>query len=271
VARVQTLHEDVRAVATVGLDRCRGTCIAMPTPTMNQRISITTAILVAALAGAGGFALGRSTSSPPAHAEPISAAPIEPMNDMAGGGGGNDLPPGHPNVGNTMGGGSMGGGHAGMGSSMGSGGDLPPAGEATITWTAPARWKSVPNPSTMRLATYKIPHAPSDTEDPELSVTQVGGGVDANIDRWIGQFDEQGQKTAKKNTKTVKGLPVTFVQLEGTFSGGMGAGGGKGYALLGAIVETPGMPHFFKMTGPAASVKAARAELEQMIDTINPK
>lgn len=223
--------------------------------TMNQRISLTTAVLVAALAGAGGFALGRSTTSPPAHAEqPIQAAPIEPMNDMSGGGGGgSDLPPGHPNIGST------------------DKNDLPPAGEATITWTAPPRWKSVPNPSTMRLATYKIPHAPRDSEDPELAISQVGGDVEANIERWVGQFDEQGQKTAKKDSKTVKGLKVTFVQIEGNFSGGMGASAGKGYALLGAIVETPGMPHFFKMTGPAASVKGARAELEQMIDSIKPK
>ena len=51
----------------------------------------------------------------------------------------------------------------------------------------------------------------------------------------------------------------------------MGGGGPQpGWALLGAIVETAGMPHFFKMTGPAKSVKAARTELEGMIDTIAP-
>src|SRR6266542_1604659 len=105
------------------------------------------------------FVLVYAESSIVATPEPLTDMPQVPT----------DLPPGHPNI--------------------GSGGNLPPAGEATITWTAPARWKSVSNPSAMRLATFKIPHAASDSEDPELSVTQVGGGVDANIDRWIGQFD----------------------------------------------------------------------------------
>src|SRR5260221_343164 len=152
-------------------------------------------------------------------------------------------------------------------------GDLvvPHVGSATIKWTAPARWQSVPNPSAMRLATFKIPHAAGDTEDAELSVTQVGGSVDSNIERWIGQFDAAGQKTAKKATKTVKGWKVTFVEIEGSFSGGMGGGGPQnGWGLEGAIVETPGMPHFFKMTGPAKTVKAARAELEGLVDTIAP-
>jgi hypothetical protein len=220
---------------------------------MSSTVSIANAALACVLVGAVGFALGRSTAQPV-----IVAGPTQPTitadpppfnaNDPSGG---NDLPPGHPKIENN--------------------GDLPPVGSATIKWTAPARWQSVPNPSAMRLATFKIPHAAGDAEDAELSVTQVGGSVDSNIERWIGQFDAAGQKTAKKTTKTVKGWKVTFVEIEGSFSGGMGGGGPQnGWGLEGAIVETPGMPHFFKMTGPAKTVKAARAELEGLIDTIAP-
>jgi hypothetical protein len=214
---------------------------------MKQRVSMANAALASVLVGAVGFALGRGTAPTPT---PIVASP-DPRPDLVDPDphGGSDLPPGHPNVENN--------------------GDLPPVGSKAIEWTAPARWKSVPNPSAMRLATYKIPHAAGDAEDPELSITQVGGSVDSNIERWIGQFDAAGQKSAKKTTKKVKDWKVTFVEIEGAFSGGMSGGGPQsGWALLGAIVETPGMPHFFKMTGPAKSVKAARAELEGMIDTI---
>jgi hypothetical protein len=41
--------------------------------------------------------------------------------------------------------------------------------------------------------------------------------------------------------------------------------------MLGAIVETQGMPHFVKMTGPVKSVKAARAELDELLASITPK
>lgn len=214
--------------------------------------------LACVLVGAVGFALGRGTSPTPTIASSPDPRPDpgDPHGSDPHGGMGSDLPPGHPNVENPL---------------PENNGDLPPVGSKAIAWTAPARWKSVPNPSAMRLATFKIPHAAGDAEDPELSITQVGGSVDSNIERWIGQFDAAGQKSAKRTTKKVKDWKVTFVEIEGSFSGGMGGGGPQtGFALLGAIVETSGMPHFFKMTGPAKSVKAARAELEGMIDTIGP-
>jgi hypothetical protein len=48
---------------------------------------------------------------------------------------------------------------------------------------------------------------------------------------------------------------------------GKDRGDASGWALLGAVVATPGMPHFFKLTGPAKSVKAARAEFDQLVAT----
>jgi hypothetical protein len=120
----------------------------------------------------------------------------------------------------------------------------------------------------MRLATYRVPRAAGDTEDAELSVTQAGGSVGANADRWVGQFDAASQKTAKRSTRNVGTLTVTLVEVQGKFEGGMGKDGGAGWALLGAIVETPGMPHFFKLTGPAKTVLAAHAEFDGMIGTL---
>lgn len=123
----------------------------------------------------------------------------------------------------------------------------------------------------MRLATYRIPHAPGDAEDPEVSVMQAGGTVDANAKRWIEQFDAEGQKTAKRSTRKVNGLEVTIVEVDGKYSGGMGAGAREqeNWSLVGVIVATPGMPHFFKVTGPTKSVKAARAEVDELIGSLS--
>jgi hypothetical protein len=180
---------------------------------------------------------------------------------------GGDLPSGHPAVtGAELG---AAGAAGAMGAMGGRGGDGGAAAEGALTWKAPARWQSVPNTSSMRLATYRVPHAPGDAEDGDLSVMQAGGSVDANVQRWIGQFDAEGQKTAKRSTKKVSGLEVTILEVEGTYAGGMGKdrGDASGWALLGAVVATPGMPHFFKLTGPAKSVKAARAEFDQLVAT----
>ena len=42
------------------------------------------------------------------------------------------------------------------------------------------------------------------------------------------------------------------------------------YALLGAIVETQ-PPHFFKLTGPAKTVAAAKADFDKMVQSFRAK
>ena len=172
------------------------------------------------------------------------------------------LPPGHPPTGDAPP--AMAQAAAGPGS-----GDEP----ASMAWKVPARWQTVPNPSNMRLATYKVPKAAGDSEDPEVAISQAGGTVDANVQRWIGQFGPEGAKTAKRSTRTVGALKVSLVEVEGTFSGGMAKDGKEatGWAMIGAIVETRGMPHFVKMTGPAKSVKAAKAELDEFLGSVTEK
>jgi hypothetical protein len=42
------------------------------------------------------------------------------------------------------------------------------------------------------------------------------------------------------------------------------------WAMVGAIVETRGLPYFFKMMGPATGVRAARAAFDRLVDGITP-
>jgi len=118
----------------------------------------------------------------------------------------------------------------------------------------------------MRLATYRVPRAAGDTEDGDLSITQAGGSVDANATRWISQFDEPSQKSAKKSTRKVGAFEITIVEAKGSYTGmAAEAKATSDRAMLGAIVPTPGMPHFFKLTGPAKTVLAARAEFDALV------
>lgn len=226
------------------------------------QIQPATMLFAAVLVGAGAFAAGRSTStaaSPAAtaiaettaHAASPPVVPALPADpSIAGhGGGAGPLPAGHPPIGEA---------------------NAAPeamAEAAELAWKAPARWQSVPSTSSMRLATYRVAHAAGDSEDPELSVMRAGGSIDANATRWIQQFDAVGQKTAKRSVRKVNGLEVTIVEVDGTYSGGMGreAREEAGWSLVGAIVATPGTPHFFKLTGPTRSVKAARAEFDVLV------
>jgi hypothetical protein len=134
----------------------------------------------------------------------------------------------------------------------------------------------------MRVATYAVPVAKGDTEAGELAVFYFGpgqgGSVEANVDRWIGQFEQPDKKPAKERAKrqkrTINGLAVTTIDLPGTYV----ASGGPmsptkvnkpNYRLLGAIVEGPQGPVFFKLTAPAKTAAASEAAFEKMLNTVS--
>jgi len=159
---------------------------------------------------------------------------------------------------------SIGAAHAGKG------GPMPPRVEPSLEWVAPARWQLRPHISSMRIATYEIPHVPGDAENPELSITRAGGDLQVNADRWIAQFDAGAKATAKKTERTIAGVRALFVEVRGAYQGLDMAEPEPGFLLLGAIVDTPRGAHFFKLTGPAKSVEAARAELEALLASLKP-
>ena len=143
-----------------------------------------------------------------------------------------------------------------------------------ISWTQPTAWKA-DAPRQMRAATYLTPAAKGDSEGAECGVFYFGegqgGGVDANIDRWVSQFE--GAKAPLRKKEKLGGFEVTTVEVDGTFASSMGGPMGPktpkaGFKLLGAIVEGPKGNVFFKLTGPAKTVEAARAEFFKMLKTV---
>lgn len=146
----------------------------------------------------------------------------------------------------------------------------PPRLDPSLSWTAPKRWKAMHHKSTMRIATFDVPHAAGDSEDAELSITRAGGDLPSNVGRWTAQFGAEGHKTVKTTERTLAGLHASFVEIHGSYQG-MGMNEPKaGYRLLGAIVETAGGSHFFKLVGPEKSVEAARAEFDQFLSSLKP-
>ncbi len=152
---------------------------------------------------------------------------------------------------------------------------------AGIRWTPPLNWKSE-GQRPMRLTTYRVPPAAGDQEGGECGVYYFGqgqgGSVEANIDRWIGQFQQAGGKSskdvAKVEKRTVHGLKVTSVDVSGTYTGMGGPNAPQGspkpdYRLLGAVVEGPQGSVFFKFAGPAKTVAQNQGAFEKMLSTLS--
>jgi hypothetical protein len=151
-----------------------------------------------------------------------------------------------------------------------------------LSYTADESWVKEEPRTSMRKAQYKLP-GKDGSGDAELAVFVFpggGGGVQANINRWLGQFKQPDDKNtlevAKISEKTSHGLPVTIIYVTGTFmSGAMGgpmAGASEeqpGYAMIAAIVETSSDPWFFKAVGPQATIDYWRSSFESFTTTFN--
>ncbi len=142
-----------------------------------------------------------------------------------------------------------------------------------FTFARPVGWEWVESPSPMRKAQLKVPGADR-KESAEVVFFHFGegngGGVQANVDRWLGQFEGPRDKTHSQVEEiTVGKRQVTYVQAEGTYVSGM-PGGAKtpqpNSMLLGAIIASPQGDVFVKLTGPAAVAKAAKEAFRQMIE-----
>jgi len=150
-----------------------------------------------------------------------------------------------------------------------------------LSWTVPEKEWTEEAPRPMRAATYKLPAAKGDVEAAELGVFYFGQGeggtVEANVQRWLGQFTLPDGKPAaakaQRKTQKIRGLEVTTVDVKGTFAGGgpmMGGGTPKpGFRLLGAIVAGPQGPVFFKLTGPEKTVASAEKSFQKLLESLN--
>ncbi len=116
-----------------------------------------------------------------------------------------------------------------------------------------------------------------DAKTARVTMMAAGGDVQANIQRWNGQFS--GGKAADQKSEEMKigKWQVHIVDVTGSYgerSGGPFAGGKtiqrSDYAMAGAILVNPeGRKYFVKMIGPASVVKANRKAFVQMIKSID--
>jgi hypothetical protein len=137
-----------------------------------------------------------------------------------------------------------------------------------FTFTVPDGWKSVTPSSPMRKAQLEIARGPDKAEVTffDFGAGQGGSAAD-NVARWYAQFPGTEKKRITENVQ-IGPVKITFAMTDGTFSSGMPGGPTTpmpGYALCGAIMETPEGSVFIKMTGPEAVVKASTEAFKKMV------
>ncbi|MBI1839679.1 MAG: hypothetical protein HYR88_02365 [Verrucomicrobia bacterium] len=143
-----------------------------------------------------------------------------------------------------------------------------------FTFDRAAKWNWVESNSPMRKAQLKV--ASADGKETCDAVFYYfgpgnGGGTAANVERWLGQFQEGRDKLESKVEETkISDRRVTFVQAQGTYLNGM-PGGPKtpqpGTMLRGAILESGEGSVFIKMTGPIAQMKSLEGDFRTLVQS----
>lgn len=146
-----------------------------------------------------------------------------------------------------------------------------PGQAAGLGFDLPEGWQSQPPSSGMRVAQATIP-GPGGPGD--LVVFYFGpgsgGGVQANLERWHGQMETSDP--LKPQAFEANGYQVTWMDAQGTLlPSQMGTGPAEpqpNSRLLGAVVEGPGGPWFFKVTGPEATITPQREAFVAMLKSV---
>jgi len=121
---------------------------------------------------------------------------------------------------------------------------------------------------------FAVPAAKGDKNDGRMTVMVAGGGIDANVRRWYGQFNQPDggntEDVASVEKKKIAGHHVHLIDIAGTYLDRRGpvapAVARKNYRMMAAIIETKQGNFFVKFYGPARTVAENEAGFLRMID-----
>jgi hypothetical protein len=158
-----------------------------------------------------------------------------------------------------------------------------PATFGPIEVQVPGEWIKRKPVRQFRILEWGVPTAEGDDKAPVCYVSELrggGGGAEANIRRWEGEYEEKDGEP-KKDKFEVEGVKISVVDVTGTFKESMGGGPfapgkvelRKDYRTLAAWIEPEGGDQVFsiKMFGPKKSVGEQREDFIKMLKSTKTK
>ena len=158
--------------------------------------------------------------------------------------------------------------HAGMpGMSPGKG--APGAGGKTFAWKTPEGWEEVEG-SKSREATWRVKGEPQ-TDCSLSKLPGNGGGLLANVNRWVGQMGAQpvdAKALAALPRKPLLGSEAVYLDIPGRYGGMGGQEVMQDARMLGFLLELPTAAVYLKFVGPANVVEANQGAFQELAASI---
>ncbi len=152
--------------------------------------------------------------------------------------------------------------------------------DGQLRMVAPENWKTMKPATNIVEHEFAVPASEGDEQPGRLTVMGAGGSVDANIERWYGQFSQPDGSSTKDKAKvskiTVAGEEVHLVDISGTFKDQKGpfapAVEREKYRMLGAILVTKKQGNYFiKLTGPRRTVGDNEEGFDKLVKSLEHK
>lgn len=133
-----------------------------------------------------------------------------------------------------------------------------------ISFEIPGNWKN--KAAQMVDSKYVVS---TDNGDIEITLTSMGGGIDANLDRWVKQVRLDPNDEPSWSTIDIDGVEAKQVDVRGRYTSGVGGDTGtrQQTRLIGIAVPLPVRDFFIKLLGPREAVVDFDEELESFLKT----
>ena len=133
-------------------------------------------------------------------------------------------------------------------------------------FTVPAGWQEQPPKSDVLLGEFTIP---GEGGSARLTLSSAGGGTDANLERWRGQFRRSPNDPEPRESEiTFDGRKGILIELSGTFTDMFpGSRPSKNWRMLGVAVPLGPINYFIKLTGPQATVTAQKDAFIKFVES----
>ncbi len=147
--------------------------------------------------------------------------------------------------------------------------------EGKFELTAPKTWVRKQPRTRIVEQEFAIPAAEGDKIDGRLTVMGAGGSIEANIDRWFGQFSQPDGSSTRERAKIkqikVAGQDVHLVEISGNFRDQRGPAAPAverpNFRMLAAIISTNGNGNYFvKLYGPNQTIAENERAFVEMIE-----
>lgn len=142
----------------------------------------------------------------------------------------------------------------------------------TMHLESPESWVRKPPKIGFLLAVFALPGPDEDGDDGRLTVSQVGGSAEENIDRWRSQFGGDPEKEAREELE-VAGVTITLVDYTGTYLDQRGpfapAEKKQDYRMLGAVIPIEGKLYFVKAYGPKQTIATHADTFRDFLESLS--